>query len=434
MWHTFPSMGTPTLKERTPLGGFDVEAIRLPLEDELYARLERDAEVQRAIPGLKRPDLARIRRELLGNGLLLTEAMAPEVHEIARDVQRVLGFDTPFEIFQTTGVFGLGAPNVGVNYAEGDPIIITIMGRVIADEGPSGVAAAFGHEFGHYLAHGPRSPAPLGSEVARHVWQTSARSGLVKVALAYNMARELTADRIGLLATQDIDALVADMMTLASGLSVATLKGGPGAYLEQARTLIADLLARGESVQSGTHPEYAARVYAAWLFSESDLYAKITGSGPGTRSIGSINATLAKLLAPGFEVGTATRSVRFGKRQQVFEDARPGAAPRPPIKRTVVVDDDPWGDARETAGAVLDGASKAIKTASTALSPGLSKLKKATAQGMARIVGRPAPRPRDDDPAPEVGDDELGLDPDKELLDRFAELERRMKEKGGGGD
>jgi hypothetical protein len=424
-------MGTPTLRDRRPLGTLDVEAIRLPLENELYARLVRDAEVQRAMPGLKPPDLARLRRELLGNGLLLTEAMAPEVHGIARDVQRVLGFDTPFEIFQTTGVFGLGAPNVGVNYAEGDPIIITIMGRVIADEGPSGVAAAFGHEFGHYLAHGPRSPAPLGAEVARHVWQTTARSGLAKVSLAYNMARELTADRIGLLATQDIDALIADMMTLASGLSAAALKGGPGAYLEQARALIEDLLSRGESVQSGTHPEYAARVYAAWLFSQSDLYGKITQSGSGTRSIGSINATLAKLLTPAFEVGTATRTVRFGKQQPLFEDARPGAAPRPPIKKSVVVGDDPWDGARETAGSVIEGASKAIKNASTALSPGFSKLKRATAQGMARIVGRPAPRQADDDPAPEVDDDELGLDPDKELLDRFAELERRMKEKGG---
>lgn len=427
-------MSTPALKERQPLGDLDIEAIRLPLEMELYSRLERDVEVQRALPTIRRPDLARIRRDLLGNGLLLTEAMAPEVHEIARDVQRVLGFDTPFEIFQTTGLFGLGAPNVGVSYAEGGPIIITIMGRVIADEGPSGVAAAFGHEFGHYLAHGPGSPAPLGSVVARHVWQTTARAGLGKAALAYNMAQELTADRIGLLATQDIDALIADMMTLASGLSAAALKGGPGAYLEQARALIDDLLARGESVQSGTHPEYAARVYASWLFSESDLYAKITRSGPGTRSIGSVNATLAKLLAPGFEVGTATRTVRFGRPQQVFTDARPGVAPRPPIKKSVVVSDDRWGDARETAGSVIGGASKAIKSASTALSPGLSKLKKATAQGVARIVGRPAPRHVDDAPAPEVGDDELGLDPDKELLDRFAELERRMKEKGGGDE
>ena len=45
-----------------------------------------------------------------------------------------------------------------------------------------------------------------------------------------------------------------------------------------------------------THPEHYVRGYAEWLFSESDLYADLTGQGVGSRSIEEVDATIHRLL------------------------------------------------------------------------------------------------------------------------------------------
>lgn len=45
-----------------------------------------------------------------------------------------------------------------------------------------------------------------------------------------------------------------------------------------------------------THPEHYVRSYAHWLFSESDLYASITGIGSGSRSIQEVTDILQKLV------------------------------------------------------------------------------------------------------------------------------------------
>jgi len=419
-----------TISDHRRLRGLDVESIRLPLEVDLSRSLERDVEVQRVRADIPPPNIAQARRRLLGDGLFLTEDMAPEVHEIARQVQRILGVDKPFELFQMTGLSSSWL-NVGVTYTANDPILIVIEGRVIADLGETGVAAALGHELGHYLAHGPGSPLRVAPEVARAVGLSTYREGLRRLALSYSMAIELTADRFSLPVTQDVDALLGVIMVLASGLPTTSVRGGPRAYLNQCKMLMEELLDQGGSALEGTHPEHALRAYAAWLYSETDAYAELTGSGPATRSIDDVNAVLAKLLLPDYKPGTVTRTVKFGRRG--FSAPGPGpAGPTQTVPRRVDSSDDSWDDARKVAGTVIEGASRTIKTASKTVAPGISRLKKATAEGVARMVGRRG-YVYDDatDDVPDSGDDLSFDDPaEQDLLDRFAELERKMKEKG----
>ncbi len=85
---------------------------------------------------------------------------------------------------------------------------------------------------------------------------------------------------------------------------------------------------------------------------------------------------------------------------------------------------EPWDEVDGKAGAVLAGA---IKGASR----GLSKIKEATGAGVAKMVGRSYAGSSSD--ADTSSDDDFEWeDPDeKDLLDRFAELERKLKEKEG---
>jgi len=95
------------------------------------------------------------------------------------------------------------------------------------------------------------------------------------------MARELTAVRFGLLATADLSAVLRLEMITTTGLSGDMLTWDTDAYLDQCRELMEASLQGGCDVQGVTHPEHSLRAWAAWLFSESDLFKSITGVGPG---------------------------------------------------------------------------------------------------------------------------------------------------------
>ena len=118
-----------------------------------------------------------------------------------------------------------------------------------------------------------------------------------------SLACELTADRFGLLACQDLSAALRLTMICTTGLSGNTLSWDTDAYLAQCVSLCEGLLSAGEVAQGHSHPEHGTRTYALWLFSESDVYHALTGRGPGTRPIAGVEATLAKLvgLAPAGE-------------------------------------------------------------------------------------------------------------------------------------
>ena len=59
---------------------------------------------------------------------------------------------------------------------------------------------------------------------------------------------------------------------------------------------IANTADAGEQAHGLSHPEHGMRAWAAWLFSETDLYKEFTGKGPGTRSSGEIDAEISQIL------------------------------------------------------------------------------------------------------------------------------------------
>ena len=190
-------------------------------------------------------------------------------------------------------------------------------------------------------------------------------------------------------------------------------------------------LTAGENALGDSHPEHSLRAYATWLFSESDLYRDLTGQGPGSRSLRQANTTLHKLVRPAadFWAGrTATPTPPPGPtpRRRSFS-GRPqprgftGKSGEPVIRADSREDD---GEGNQ----VLTGVSRSVDRASKAIKPGFSKVRQATADHVSRVLGRPKPSSShsndsdlDDAPDP-LADDE------QDLLDRFAELERKMKD------
>jgi hypothetical protein len=247
------------------------------------------------------PDPHRIRRALMARSLLLSEGMAPAVYSAARAGAVRFGIESSIEVFQSAG-----AENAAMHLVE-QPVLLEIQGRLLSLLDPGALNVVVGHELGHFLAHGPQSPhakaAMLVGPVLRGAESPPAAEG---PAQRLSMAMELTADRFGLLAIGDLAAALRLEMVTVTGLAADSLTWDTQAYLDQSRTLMEATLAEGDTAQGFTHPEHSLRAYALWLFSESDLYRRLTGQGPGHRPIAEVDRQLLQILGrPEVELGAA---------------------------------------------------------------------------------------------------------------------------------
>ncbi|MCY0989446.1 exonuclease domain-containing protein [Nannocystis sp. ILAH1] len=292
--HTTIAVGSGGPARAAGKASLDVESVRVSEERTLLERLTAEPSFAAVRERLSPPPAEVIRRTLMGKSLRLTEGMAPEAYAAAREALGALGIDKPIEIYQASG-----RENAAIHLVD-EPIILEIQGRLLTLLDPGTAVALFGHELGHYLAHGPQGT--LGREVVLADAVASADGaveGLHRLASAVVLLKELTADRFALLACQDLDAVLRLEMIATTGLPAAGITYDTKAYLAQCRELMETALASGKGVLGMEHPEHNLRAYAAWLFSESDVYRANTGKGPGTRPIGEVDAVLARIINRG---------------------------------------------------------------------------------------------------------------------------------------
>jgi hypothetical protein len=310
-----------------------------------------------------------------------------------------LGVDDRVELFQSAGH---GVDNARVALY-GDPIGIELIGGTLASLDRACLLAVIGHEIGHCVAHCANP---------EFAWARSASQSASK--RAYAMAAELTADRFGLLACRDLDAVLRLEMRTAAGESATSIRFDTHSYLSQCRAISEEILARGGTAHGSSHPEHYVRGYAEWLFSESDVYAAITGAGDGTRPIDEVDATLGELL--GVRRATSAPAVEHVPSRPVTDAAVVGhgddeaVAERPAQVAADVLTD----GARRT----LAAAGKALATMAGAVAPSLGRVARAARDHLAGAVGEEDAEGSAADPLDEER---------RELLARFAELERREK-------
>jgi hypothetical protein len=238
------------------------------------------------------PDDDTVRRSLLTTHLRLSEGMAPEIFRWSEMAARALGLAKPVEIYQAAG-----EGNAANHTCEG-VVFVSLQGRLISSLDEGSFLALFGHEFGHHIAHtspfvGTTRLAAIrfGSSIA---CDASLSSDLRVLGSRVAMAKEITADRFGAIATGGIDGAVRLMMAIVTGLPAERLRNDIPAYLAQARAIFDDSKAKTKTI--GTHPEHLLRAYALALFSESDLYKELTGQGTGARTISEVDAILKTIL------------------------------------------------------------------------------------------------------------------------------------------
>ncbi|MGH1341731.1 MAG: AAA domain-containing protein [Nannocystales bacterium] len=268
---------------RAVLVDLDADRVRFGLEREIAEALaativDYEAHRRAIVPS----DPQRVRQRLLAEGRRIPLSMAPAAHQRIEEVKQTFALAASHELLRADAHENLALHRVA------EPMMLEVSERLLALLDDGAARALFGHELGHCLAHGPQD---TGGD-ALCVAVTMGRRGLLDpqtVALTQRgvLAREITADRFGLLACQDLHAALRLEMIAATGLRGETLGDDTGAYLEQCK----------EHVRTQTEvPASSLRVWALWHFSQSDRFHSATG-GTGGRPLEEIDAEISAKLS-----------------------------------------------------------------------------------------------------------------------------------------
>lgn len=224
-----------------------------------------------------------MRRRNLASAVLVSPALFPEVGGC---LERVAGrvapgtaieayvFSSPVPQAYSYGVLSDGSLSLGLGSA--------LIERLRPDE----LAFAVAHELAHCLLGHDAYPLP---EDGLPAVERLNRLALVR-------AREISADRVGLVACGSSTAAFRAMLKLATGLSEEHIRFDVATYLEQAREL--RRLGASASAALSTHPDFTARVRCLLLFEMSQPFLDAAGrSGEASYSSEELDSRAARELA-----------------------------------------------------------------------------------------------------------------------------------------
>ncbi len=205
-------------------------------------------------------DGSETKRQLLTSAVKVIPELFPALSPIMTRVQKVLT-GMPFELF----VFSDGAPKAFCSGNGAHEATILVSSGLVERFGPEELAFVLGHELGHGVFCHNSYPNP-----------TEVDDTLDKLkVLALWRAREITADRAGLVATGDTNAAFRAMMKLATGLSDRFIRFDVTAFLDQVKDL--EKAGPSASFLLSTHPFITARIRALLWFQMSEQWYRVKG-------------------------------------------------------------------------------------------------------------------------------------------------------------
>ena len=211
-----------------------------------------------------------MRLNFLASGVKVSERQFPHIHEMLRDGAYVLDMEKVPELFVTQTPL-VNAMALGTN----NPFIVLNSGLVDLLDAEE-LRAVIGHELGHVLSGHSVYRTMLYNLIVlatRIAWMPIGYLGLRAIIWGleeWYRKSELSCDRAGLLAGQDLDAARRALMKLAGGPYLSELN--PDAFREQAHEYDAvpdlrDSILKLLQLQGNTHP------FAVVRFAELDRWA-----------------------------------------------------------------------------------------------------------------------------------------------------------------
>ncbi len=256
------AMNTPTMPRLDLRCAGDVE---------LEKKLLNDPTIRQAREALDKKGDLGARRQLLGTALRLTEPMAPKLTKMLADCSRVLGIDTPVELY----VYPEASFNAACVRPEQGRVFILVSAALLEGFDEFELRFVLGHELGHHLFEHHRMPMGFLLQ-----GDTPLPTSTALTLFAWSRYAEISADRAGLTCAGSLAPVTSSLFKLASGLKTPLFQVKIDDLLSQMgdmrreADLAASAVGRPQSEWFSTHPFSPLRLQAAQLFSNSEAFTK----------------------------------------------------------------------------------------------------------------------------------------------------------------
>jgi hypothetical protein len=224
---------------------------------------------------------------LLKNSYRLETEAHAELYSQAQAVATQLGLDIPITLYQS---MKSDTRNAGLIF-QPDVIQILFSGDLFGKLSNKELEFILGHEMAHHL-HNTRQSARFGTADRLLDWICGEPGASASHGHSFRLSRlyqEIFSDRIGLFASQDLDASISALVRLTTGLESIS----PKAYLKQADEALASSSRAGvhNGSEEWSHPETFIRVRALSDWSEEPDVAdsKLATLVEGDRRIESLD-------------------------------------------------------------------------------------------------------------------------------------------------
>lgn len=249
------------------------DLIRLPLEKqlgtELYNTLEGDILNDIMAEGKVEGMAFDYHRMLQGHSFKASAQLAPGLYGIFQEVVETLEFTEPLEFYINNSP-ELNAFAVA-SLTPDKPHIINVNSGLIEKLTDRELRFVVGHEVGHLISRNA-SIATL----INFVYPNPGRMPVLlqhKISLWEKMS-ELTADRFGFIACNDLQATISGFFKIASGLFTERVKLDYQAYLEENERIL-EIFRQNGAGNNLSHPINPIRIKAVQLYAASDLHKNV---------------------------------------------------------------------------------------------------------------------------------------------------------------
>jgi Zn-dependent protease with chaperone function/uncharacterized tellurite resistance protein B-like protein len=266
-----------------------VQRIRFEPEAQLFRELLRHSVVaQRAKRVREKNESDANRRRFLANALRVTGRIIPSIARLVRSVQEVVHFEgTEVEVYVNNDP----RQNAACAPCDSRGVFLLLTSGLIERLTERELLFVIGHEFGHAL-YGHHQ-LPVQGVLGQGPGLTAAQA--LKL-MSWSRRAEISADRVGLLCCQELDAAAVSLIKLSCGLTESRITFNIDDYVSQ----MEDIQALSASIQNTedffcSHPFSPLRVVALRYFWESKLFADLLGR-TGTTSPANLDAAIGRLL------------------------------------------------------------------------------------------------------------------------------------------
>jgi len=264
--------------------------IRFASEQQLFEELRKEPAVVKAVEeGKRHLEAEANRRRLLASALRITERIVPSLAETVSAVQRITHLH---EVTVETYIHNDPRQNACCMYFDGGGLFVLITSGLYTNLTRRQLLYVIGHEFGHAIYR--HHAIPVREMLSK---EERCEAELALRLMAWSRRAEISADRVGLLCCQDIDAATKALIKLSCGLTEDCLEFDLPAYVSQ----MEDIKEISETVRDvedffSSHPFNPIRVVALSHYWDSQTLTELLGHGPARHTDAEVDQRVSELL------------------------------------------------------------------------------------------------------------------------------------------